>query len=176
MQKEDIIKKAVEMYKGTGSIDIVKLAINLGLEVEAVTKEEGYDAQILHDKESNKYYIRTNINRSMNRIRFSLAHELAHYLLHNHIIESSGSINRPSNNNYEKGNPVLEKEANSLAAEILMPEELVNKACEDLGLTQKDLVPLEALEELADRFDVSRTAMAIRLEQLGFVVNIMYAV
>jgi Zn-dependent peptidase ImmA (M78 family) len=86
--------------------------------------------------------------------RFTLAHELYHFDHHqkmgNFFLDYSQS-------------GWMEREANRGAAEYLMPDFLVPVAMEALK-SQGNL----SLEELARFFGVSRQAMRIRLEELGF--------
>jgi len=61
----------------------------------------------------------------------------------------------------------LEAEANYFAMCLLMPEHLVKQEVEKIKL---DLTSDEALKKLAKIFDVSQTAMALRLAQLKLPV------
>ena len=86
------------------------------------------------------------------RQRFTVAHELAHYLLHRNVLEDEHSENimlRGGLSNAE------EIEANKLAAEILMPL----KAMDDYIEAQKGF----SIRDMAKVFGVSSQAMSIRL-------------
>ena len=86
------------------------------------------------------------------RQRFTAAHELGHFVLHrdsvgdrnedNSLLRSDGMSNRQ------------EVEANKFAASLLMPMDQIEKAMAEGYNTP---------EKLADRFQVSRIAMSIRL-------------
>lgn len=89
---------------------------------------------------------------SLTRQRFTVAHELGHALLHNEGVHERSDVRLTS---YRKH----EVEANKFAAALLMPSDHVSVAV-DLG---------KNLEELAELFGVSQTAMRIRLETLGLV-------
>lgn len=84
--------------------------------------------------------------RGHGRRRFSIAHELGHYLLHRDLI-AAGMAPGPQH----------EREANEFAAELLMPEEVIRRA------------EVNQLAELTGRFLVSRTALQVRLERLGIL-------
>lgn len=84
--------------------------------------------------------------RGNGRRRFSIAHELGHYLLHRDLI-AAGTTPGPEH----------EREANEFAAELLMPEEVIRRAA------------LNQLAELKDHFLVSPTALQVRLERLGIL-------
>lgn len=100
------------------------------------------------------YYIELNGRHSFNRRRFTLAHEIAHYLLHRDKIGDGvedNALYRSRLSDY------IEIEANRLAAQILMPAKLV-RDIHDAGLRQP--------AGLSQAFQVSEEAMRIRLEQL----------
>jgi predicted transcriptional regulator len=86
------------------------------------------------------------------RRRFTIAHEIGHFVLHPERCrpERGGAVN-------EAGR-VEEREADAFAAELLMPENLVRDAIREQGLD---------VDRLADRFEVSRKAMQARLRHLG---------
>ncbi|MBM3239954.1 ImmA/IrrE family metallo-endopeptidase [Candidatus Poribacteria bacterium] len=102
--------------------------------------------------------------RSQGRERFTIAHELGHFLLHSDESTSASiffacrekDIHSTVSNRNRRGK---ESEANRFAAELLMPERLV----EQLAQRWKASIP-----KMAHRFDVSAEAMGIRLTQLGF--------
>ncbi len=109
------------------------------------------------------------VNRShpFTRQRFTVAHELGHYISYvcnsfsKEKIEKNGGFedyifyNR-KNGNYKSEDLKAEHEANQIAAEILMPEHRVKE------MAEKNTLP----EEMAKKFNVSASAMAIRLKSL----------
>jgi hypothetical protein len=103
--------------------------------------------------------------RSQGRERFTIAHELGHFLLHsgesisssNFFVCRTKDIHSASSNQKKRGK---ESEANRFAAELLMPEQLV----EQLASQWKASIP-----KMANLFDVSAEAMGIRLTQLGLL-------
>lgn len=93
------------------------------------------------------------------RKRFSLAHELAHWLLDRgnmSFICKKSDIRETT----DAGNSV-EANANRLAAELLMPDYIFRPLCVKKPLT------LNTVNELANRFRTSRTSTALRLVQVG---------
>ncbi len=90
------------------------------------------------------------------RQRFTLAHEIAHFLLHRAYIQS-GVID---NTLYRsKLSDQKEVEANKLASDLVMPYELVARE----GNRLKHLPRDERVYELSQKFRVSEQAMRIRL-------------
>lgn len=108
------------------------------------------DAHLIFDRKTRRWIIVVNQRcADRKRQRFSIAHELGHYFLHQtKVLMSAGDdINL---------DPTVEAEANRFAAELLMPLDLVR---------QYMYFPLPVLT-----FQVSEAAWLNRLRQLGFRV------
>ena len=90
------------------------------------------------------------------RRRFTIAHELGHFVLqHGHAF-------RDPNKNFSIGNyDPREVAANKFAVELLMPEVAVRQFVEKEKVYDAQV--------LADRFGVSLTALRFRLENLGLI-------
>lgn len=89
------------------------------------------------------------------RQRFSISHEIGHFLLghdQSHIIDDT--FDKPTDK---------EREANQFAGELLMPTEFLKK---DIDEKEWD-IPL-----LARRYEVSEQAMSIRLLETGLIGKI----
>lgn len=116
-----------------------------------------------------------NANKPRVRQNFTLAHEFGHYVLHRDWLDAHKEDGFVDFAEYVDGGtplfrrdtPVLtdetsilrEREANNFAAELLMPEEELRKLW--------DVNP--DIERAAEIFEVSKIAMAIRLERLGMI-------
>jgi Zn-dependent peptidase ImmA (M78 family) len=91
------------------------------------------------------------------RQRFSVAHELGHFVLHHrdqHFIDygvPAAVDGKTPGYNWEH-----ERGANRFAAELLMPADLVRSDAKTTSLTR-----------LARRYEVSQEAMGFRLANLG---------
>jgi Zn-dependent peptidase ImmA (M78 family)/transcriptional regulator with XRE-family HTH domain len=83
------------------------------------------------------------------RVRFSVAHELGHLVLHSSL---------------KGGVAVVEKEADRFAAEFLMPEAGIR---DDLA----EPVTLSSLAELKPRWGVAIQALAVRAKDLGVITD-----
>ncbi|HEV7893625.1 MAG TPA: ImmA/IrrE family metallo-endopeptidase [Pyrinomonadaceae bacterium] len=108
-----------------------------------------------------------NMSHPEVRIRFTLAHELGHYLLHrrkkNLFVDEFAVMYRSS---MPGGIDPLEVEANIFAAELLMPEGAVRADFKaDPPIAKSD----DAIRKLARRYMVSPAAMKYRLRQLGLI-------
>lgn len=92
------------------------------------------------------------------RQRFTLAHELGHFAL-GHGGGFRDNLASFKLNHYDQ----REVDANTFAAEVLMPERLVDFVIQEKHITD--------FQQLADLFDVSLPAMKYRLKNLGWIGN-----
>jgi Zn-dependent peptidase ImmA (M78 family) len=103
------------------------------------------------------------------RRRFTVAHELGHYVLHRTtndlFVDNFFLIKFRGNNSYTGDDYLHEQEANAFAAALLMPENFIEeemKKMEYRGLTEADFIG-----RLAKKFEVSIPAMTYRLTNLN---------
>lgn len=100
-----------------------------------------------------------------NRQRFTLAHELAHHVLHEAYLTKNVHVDTAvlqRNEKSSEGTDGKEVEANTFAAELLMPKALLK------AFGRVDVNDDAKIAEIARQFKVSPTAMAIRLENIQF--------
>lgn len=102
------------------------------------------------------------------RKRFTLAHELGHYLLHrgrgNLFVDDVAVLHRSTPSDTKTAR--MEAEANVFAAELLMPEKVLREQLKtNPSMAESD----EAIRKLARRYDVSSAAMKYRLRQLKII-------
>lgn len=138
-------------------IRIATMARELGLDVKSATLRPRISGQLQRSSESAAgFRIRVNRHEATTRQRFTIAHEIAHFLLHRDIIgdEIEDSILYRSTLSDAR-----EAEANRLGAQLLMPEKsIVHLLKEFGGRPTQDIARI-----LAERYDVSEAAMGIRL-------------
>ena len=118
--------------------------------------------------EGDRGAIGYNSTHALVRQRFTIAHELAHYLLHvKKNRKSQLFIDRHltfRRDGYSSGGVDHEEvEANQLGAALLMPKSLVQQ---EVKRNDLDLDDEEAISFLAKRFHVSAAAMTNRLSNL----------
>lgn len=118
--------------------------------------------------EDNKPIIWINkiANQLNERRRFTLAHELGHYMLHLAPLASWNNeafIDEKIGFNRDDEWDHREMEANGFAAQLLMPAHIVRDKVN--SYTKKNL-PLD-IEKISNEFEVSKVAMKYRLESLG---------
>jgi Zn-dependent peptidase ImmA (M78 family) len=139
-------------------MSVIKLANNLGIRVYEAAWPDNISGKIQKDTEkggASGFAIFVNKDHPETRKRFTIAHEIAHYVLHENDIGDgifddalyrSGLTNRQ------------EAEANGLAADILMPWKYLGP---ELTKNSADI------DILANKFGVSSQAMSIRMGVFG---------
>ena len=131
-------------------VDVVKIARDWGLAVDYVQRPRGLHGKVM----ATRAVIEVAANDHPHRRRFTLAHEVGHYILaHNPVFTEAES--------YELVDPrhINESEANYFAAVLLIPEDWV----------REDWKNLRNASRIADLYDVSGESMWIRLEELGLI-------
>lgn len=134
-------------------IETIIREIGLGFDREALDDEiSGFIERIPNDT----YRIVVNSRHAETRQRFTAAHELGHYIFHRELLGAGVGDNRAyRTEGTERPNPnirpIHERQANSFAANILMPRHSL------AGVGD------EATSVLASRYRVSQAAMSIRL-------------
>lgn len=107
-------------------------------------------------KDSNGAMILVNIKDCYTRRRFTIAHELAHYIFE--MIQGNEQTILETRS-YIHAGVAKEFRADNFAAELLMPENLVRLEY------KKMFIP--TAEQLAKKFEVSKIAMKKRLKGMG---------
>lgn len=148
-------------------IDVNKLAHNLEIKIFEENMEDNISG-LLYLKNGTPY-IGVNSSHHPNRKRFTIAHELGHYVLHhpkdNDVIVDKKLFIFPRaeelSSGYEK-----EKEANKFAASLLMPKALLERI---IIQEEIDLDDDNAITKLSEIVLVSEQALTYRLLNLGFI-------
>ncbi|MCO5092637.1 ImmA/IrrE family metallo-endopeptidase [Bosea sp. (in: a-proteobacteria)] len=148
-------------------VDVEGLALTLGLPVREAYL--GDDTAGMLEKVSDGFFNKTpsgyqivvNADQPETRKRFTIAHEIGHFLYHRHLIgngvgdsKAFRSTDKQRYFNTAIG-PKQETEANQFAATVLMPKSLVARVAREEGLNSP--------AALAKRFGVSEHAMCIHL-------------
>lgn len=138
-------------------VKVGALARELGIDVKSASLPATVSGEIRPSPtDPTTFQIRVNKFEQKRRQRFTVAHEIAHYLLHRDLIGdgiTDDVLYRSSLSN------TIEREANQLAADILMPRSSVKLLRDKFSHLSSDTL----VETLASEFDVSRSAMRIRL-------------
>src|SRR6266480_2924717 len=160
-------------------IDVDTAAKMLGIRIVREDMED--DVSGLLVVRNGKAVIAVNSRHHLNRQRFTVAHEIGHYLLHHRIGKKEDQLfldkkyalyRNPDNaevyarSDGFSGDYRQEQQANQFAADLLMPEDLVRGY---LTQNRLDLTDESDLYRLAVAFGVSEQAMSIRVLNLGLV-------
>jgi Zn-dependent peptidase ImmA (M78 family) len=140
-------------------VKIADLARQLGLRVSVSNGlDPNISGQIKRDNEAEGgYHIILNKFEGKERQRFTIAHEIAHFLLHREKIDEGNGIVDNVMYRSQLSNR-MEVEANQLAADLIMPRHLIHEQIREIGANDQDYL----ISELARRFRVSEQAMRIQ--------------
>lgn len=154
---DDIIRAAkTNGFIGKYKVDIKAIVEENGIivkEVDLPSTKSGYLTF-----EDGKWIIGVNKNHSSRRKRFTIAHEFAHYILH----RSDKDYFADTVFFRDENQTSIEYFANSFAAKLLMPDELIKEAIQNNILS---------LNELGDTFEVSLLAVRNRIVSMGFKIQ-----
>jgi len=136
-------------------INVQDVCEKLGFKVAFIDLPDKVSAAI--KIEEDKKAIIVNSNHPITRQRFSMSHELGHYLSGHEDFDESKRIYMDPNKKYMNSQYKNEEEADEFAAELLMPEILLKKDILENRLP---------LSEIARKYQVSEQAMTIQLLNL----------
>jgi len=145
-------------------VDINRIAKKLGIKIVKLKFANDKISGLLKLKsKSGKPVIAVNEGHHINRQRFTIAHEIGHYLLHNindlHV--DSGAVYFRDEKSAQATN-IKEIQANQFASELLMPRNII---IHDLKkVIEKNNNNIEdSLLELSEAYGVSQQAMLIKI-------------
>ena len=149
----------------TTPVPVEKVAAHLGIKVELADLGEECSAVLV--RKGDRAVIGVNEDHHPNRRRFSIAHEIGHFVLH----EGDTYVDKGYRVNFRdlesgSGSKWEEMEANAFAAALLMPAKRVRDAFKQQPF---ELTSDDCLEMLAKMFKVSTQAMAYRLMNLQLI-------
>lgn len=171
IRRKLISETATAMLNNAGitrpPVDVKELAEAQGaLVVEEPNEEE--TSGFLFRAAGTPPVIGVNANHAPTRKRFTVAHELAHLLLHTQEgVHVDYAVLKMRDSRASEGSDEDEIEANRFAAEILMPRDFLVADLAALGPICAD--DEKAIASLAKKYGVSPQAMAIRLSTLNLV-------
>lgn len=148
-------------------VPVEDIARSLGLSLCYEPFEGDVSGVLLRDDDS--LTIGINSSHSPRRQRFTVGHEVGHFLLHPGrplIVDKSVRVNLRDGRSSLATNRE-EIQANAFAAELLMPKEMIRGEFERGRWPANDLHEEAILDDLAEKFEVSRQAMEFRLVNLG---------
>lgn len=142
-----------EHWNNTIPVNPIHIAENMGITIYSSQSIE-YTGEFLYDQDRPVILFKPSGNSK--RDHFVIAHELGHFVM------GHEPSHRDTNSSFDISNFIpSERDANYFASTLLMP-----KSCIEFAIHRGNLT---SVEELCDYFDVSTTAMRIRLKNLGIL-------
>ena len=149
-------------------LDVAQLAAIMGVRVSRENLEDKISGALFAQEEN--VVMAVNANHAARRQRFTMAHELGHYVLHWSGEETTafvdGSLGFRRDERSHDGSVEIEIEANAFAAELLMPRVQVEKMASAPDFDWQDET---SLRKLSGFFGVSEQAVTVRLTSLGLL-------
>ena len=146
-----------------GSVPVIQVAKALDVSAVRIDRFDGFEGMLLTDRRRTDGVILANNTRGDRRARFTVAHELGHFLMERHVPSEEGGFRctvadmretREVQRHFRQ-----EKEANRFAIELLAP-----KAAFDAWTY---IAPdLDHVRRLSTRLDLSKEATARRYSEL----------
>lgn len=151
----DVVKK----HWNTAPVPVDTIASELGIPVSRVNLAPDISGMIILNKVGPGYMIVVNGTHSKTRQRFTVAHEIGHFIYHRELLgKGVGDTKAYRSEGTEVPNPHItaaqERQANTFAANLLMPNHLI------ASLQARGIKGPKAL---AEALGVSEAAMRIKL-------------
>lgn len=168
---DDLLQKCRVQFP---PVPVESIARSLGAEVRYQPGDDDLSGFLLRDHKQQEAVIGVNSSHHLNRQRFTIAHEIGHFLLHEwegvHVdANDRGFQIKRRDEKSSTGTDIDEQEANLFAAELLMPAKFLE---DDMVKVKKiDLLSddLGSFAELAEKYGVSTQALTFRLSNLGYI-------
>jgi hypothetical protein len=116
---------------------------------------DGFDGALIPSDSGRRWGILFDKNASPQRRRFTIGHELGHYLLHRKRYPNGIHCDEAAVDG--RNGVLIEQEANAFSATLLMPLDDFKRQ-----ISVKDVPSFDDLSTCAERYDVSLTAAMLR--------------
>lgn len=176
MNRQDIEKKVTKLLDKHGiskvPIPVEKIAKAEGVPIVEMTFNGEISGALIRSGGSSG--IAVNATHHQNRKRFTIAHELAHFLLdhkdqdEDHIDWKFTIIRRDGKSS--RASDAQEIDANAFAASLLMPARFLRADLDDhVGFGGEADLDESQIQSLAKKYRVSEMALRYRLANLGLI-------
>lgn len=154
-EPEDFARSLMKRFNIETPVDLYALADKIGLRIREV-ESRGFEGAIvrLWTKPNGIIAVRRNI-REHGRKRFTIAHEIGHYVLPGHG-KHGRSCKGEDIEAWRSGAPRQEVEANKFASELLLPTAQVRR------IVQSQLASIETAKYLCANLKTSLTAALLK--------------
>ena len=136
-------------------LDVAELSRVLGIKMSFEPMQGEDSGSLKKVKKTGEWIMKVNSLHHPNRQRFTIAHELGHFIKHSMQCDEFSDAAFFRNG---ETNP-MEADANAFAAELLMPASSFRSYIENES---------SEVDDIADHFQVSALAVRIRAKQLGY--------
>jgi Zn-dependent peptidase ImmA (M78 family) len=166
----DAAKNLLNKYHTGGKVEIENIGEKIGINIEEGTFSKNDISGIMKRNGKNgKPIIVVNTNESNVRKRFTIAHEIGHFILHtNELLHVDTIFKRDSKS--ALATSIMEIQANQFAAELLMPTDELTKETRKLVENGKNAEQIA--QELATQYEVSSEAATIKLGNILEKINL----
>jgi Zn-dependent peptidase ImmA (M78 family) len=180
-RRKEIEEKALQLLIDAGEssgdgVDVIKVAAQLKIGIVYHPFED--DVSGVLSLRNDKATIGVNEGHHSNRKRFTIAHEIGHFVLEHQrpgsvFVDKQGQHTAViyRNANSSTGEDEQEREANAFAAALLMPAPLVRAQLENTRIELAGDDDDSVISKLSKLFQVSMDAMAYRLAGLRLLNN-----
>lgn len=152
-------------------VNVEKIAKNLDISIVYQRTRNDLSGFLFRDYKKNEAIIGVNKSHHQNRQRFTIAHEIGHFILHKyegfHFDGIVGVSLKMRDENSSTGLIKEEREANFFASELLMPTNFIEK--DIVKYADSDLLFDNNLPKLAKKYEVSVRSLTFRLANLGYI-------
>lgn len=165
------VASLLKKYQESVPVNVEGFIRTVGAELKKDAElPKGISGQVVRNPEG-RYVVSTAKGEHYFRQRFTMAHELGHLILHRSLLDRVGGVD--DNVKYRSTTEgdiynsfidlVHERQANSFAANLLMPAEKVREKLDEFSTQGRT----PTLKDMYQEFQVSRSAMEWRLKNLG---------
>ncbi len=170
----DELKAAGFELKAPVNIDLIAEKLGIIVETDHGLEMKGIIGEIFFRNDQPVVKINPFQNSYEPRRRFTLAHEIGHYCLHSAKSRQGFTDSQKTMSRSDSFWNRAESEANSFAAQLLMPKSLIIQEGQAIvaahKTTSEENLSLSVFtERMADKFQVSSKAMEYRLRNLGVI-------
>lgn len=144
-------------------VPVEDIAKNMGIKISYAPSDE-YSGMLIR-KEGEQALMGVNSNEPKTRMRFTIAHEIAHFIFDK---KTAVSIDY-RNNGSSLDKPLEEKRADLFAANLLMPRKKLQLDVEKIS---QENITKDKIADLARQYGVSSEAMMYRLANLNLITGV----
>lgn len=153
-------------------VDVERIARSLGILVRRTPTDDDISGFLLRDA-GGRAVIGVNTMHHPNRQRFTIGHEIGHFILHPEgTMHVDRTVIKLRDRASSQGEDYEEIEANTFAAELLMPINFLSRDLQRLPPT--DFHDDRRMLQLAKNYQVSVQAMTNRLVSLRFLPELSH--